>query len=158
MTREVDQTITNLTRIAVYGGARCSEEIYKRSRTVGRLLAMEKVLVYCGGMTGVMEGVSHGVSEVNGTVVGILPESGCEGANRFVTVPVATGAGGARNVMIANSVQGAIAIDGEYGTLSEIAHTLRLGKPVVGLDTWSIEGVETVNTPEEAVTRILELV
>ena len=59
--------------------------------------------------------------------------------------------------MIANSVHGAIAIDGEYGTLSEIAHTLAQDKPVVTLVSWNIKGVNEVKTPEEAVTKIMEL-
>ncbi|MFQ6607891.1 MAG: TIGR00725 family protein, partial [Fidelibacterota bacterium] len=78
--------------------------------------------------------------------------------NDYLSVSVATGAGSARNTMIANSVQGAIAIDGSYGTLSEIGHTLRMGKPVVGLDTWDIEGVVAVESPEEAVIKIMELI
>ena len=31
-----------------------------------------------------------------------------------------------------------IAVGGEYGTLSEIALALKMGKPVVGLKTWVI--------------------
>jgi len=91
-------------------------------------------------------------------VVGILPGSNCERMNRYVTIPVATGAGDARNNMIANSIHGAIAIDGEYGTLTEIGHTLRQGKPVVGLETWDIDGVDVANSPKEAVSKIMELV
>ena len=105
-----------------------------------------------------MEAVSRGVSEESGTVVGILPEADAGSGNEFLTIPVSTGAGSARNVIIANSVQGAIAIDGSYGTLSEIGHTLRMSKPVVGLGTWDIEGVVDVADPEAAVNRIMELI
>lgn len=145
-------------RIAVYGGADCSSEVYEQAREVGRLLAERGAVVYCGGMGGVMEAVSRGVSEESGIVVGILPEADCDSGNEFLTIPVATGAGSARNVMIANSVQGAIAIDGSYGTLTEIGHTLRMGKPVVGLGTWDIEGVVAVENPEEAVEKIVSLI
>lgn len=145
-------------RIAVFGGSECTDHIYEQAREVGRLLAQRGVLVYCGGRTGVMEAVSRGVRDGNGTVVGILPEEDCESANPFVTIPVATGAGSARNAIIVNSVQGAVAIDGQYGTLSEIGHALRAGKPVVGLDTWDIKGVRPAKTPEETVNAILELI
>lgn len=142
----------------MFGGSHCPEHIYEKAQAVGRLLAQKGVLVYCGGRTGVMEAVSRGVREENGTVVGILPEADSDGANPFVDIPVATGAGSARNVMIVNSVHGAIAIDGYYGTLSEIGHALRAGKPVVGLETWDIKGVHVVSTPEESVQTILELI
>ncbi|MEE9166300.1 MAG: TIGR00725 family protein [Candidatus Neomarinimicrobiota bacterium] len=145
-------------RIGVYGGSKCTSEISKMAREVGRLLSRKGVLVYCGGLGGVMEAVSEGVAEENGTVVGILPTAHCETANRYITIPVATGVAEARNVIIANSIQGAIAIDGEYGTLSEIAHTLRQKKPVVGLHTWDTKGIEAADSPAEAVSRILELV
>lgn len=145
-------------RIAVFGGAHCTDDIYEKARVLGRLLAKEGILVYCGGRTGVMEAVSRGVHEQNGTVVGILPEADSASANPFVSIPVATGAGSARNAMIVNSVNGAIAVDGHYGTLSEIGHALRAGKPVVGLDTWDIKGVQVAATPEEAVKKILEFI
>lgn len=128
------------------------------ARQVGRYLATEGVFVYCGGRGGVMEAVCRGVEDNSGISVGILP--GCHGdaANRHVTVSVASGAGDARNNMIANSVHGAIAIGGEYGTLSEIALTLRQDKPVVGLGTWDIKGVEKASSPKEAVSKILDLI
>ena len=151
-------TLITALRIAIYGGADCSAEVYEQAREIGRLLARRGVIIYCGGLNGVMEAVSRGVSEESGTVVGILPEADAGSGNEFLTIPVATGAGSARNVMIANSVQGAIAIDGSYGTLSEIGHTLRMGKPVVGLGTWDIEGVVDVADPEAAVNRIMELI
>lgn len=144
-------------RIAVFGGSECSRDIYAKARKVGRILAKKGVLVYCGGRTGVMEAVSRGVREEHGSVVGILPDENSDSANPYVDIPVATGAGSARNAMIVNSVHGAIAIDGHYGTLSEIGHALRAGKPVVGLETWDIKGVHPVKTPEESVEKILEL-
>ena len=145
-------------RIGVFGGSACNPETFNTAREVGRLLAEKGILIYCGGKGGVMEAVSKGASENRGTVVGILPDSDCEIANRYVTIPVATGAGDARNTMIANSIHGAIAIDGEYGTLSEIGHTLKQGKPVVGLDTWDIDGIYIAASPEESVLKILELI
>jgi nucleoside 2-deoxyribosyltransferase len=36
------------------------------------------------------------------------------------------------------SADAVIAVDGEFGTLSEIGFALKIGKPVVGLDTWEL--------------------
>lgn len=145
-------------RIAVFGGSKCTDDVLKTSYEVGRLLAKNDVIVYCGGRSGVMESVSQGVSEAGGTVIGILPDSSCDSSNKYISISVATGVGQGRNIIIANSVEGAIAIDGAYGTLSEIAHTLSQGKPVVGLGTWDIRGVIQVSTPEEAVETVLSLI
>ncbi len=145
-------------RIAVFGGSTCDNETAAVAEETGKRLADAGALVYCGGRGGVMEAVCRGTSGAGGTVVGILPNSDTSGINGYVSVPVATGAGQGRNVMIANSVQGAIAIDGAYGTLSEIAHTLAQDKPVVTLGSWDIKGVTEVQTPEEAVTTIMELI
>ena len=147
-----------MIRIGVYGGSECSDDVYKKAEKVGQLLAEKGAVVYCGGLSGVMEAVSKGVTNGDGTMIGILPGNDCDKANVYVTIPVATGTGKGRNVVIVNSIQGAIAIDGEYGTLSEIAHTLNQNKPVVGIKTWDIRGVQSVETPEEAVTKIIELI
>jgi|TARA_B100000315_G_C14590399_1_gene595441 hypothetical protein len=147
-----------MIRIGVFGGSVCLDEIFKIAEKVGHLLAEKGAVVYCGGLSGVMEAVSKGVKKGDGTVIGILPGNDCDEANEYVTIPVATGIGKARNVVIVNSIQGAIAIDGQYGTLSEIAHTLNQDKPVVGIKTWDIKGVVNVDTPEEAVTKIMELI
>jgi uncharacterized protein (TIGR00725 family) len=68
--------------------------------------------------------------------------------------------GYARNVIIARSAQAVIAIDGSYGTLSEIAHALQSGTPVIGLGTWSLslhgkedDSVIPARSPEEAVKK-----
>ena len=49
-----------------------------------------------------------------------------------------------------------VAVDGEYGTLSEIAYALIYGKRVVGLGTWEIRGVMAAESPDEAVRLALE--
>ena len=149
--------MTEKKRIAVFGGSECTVQTAETAEMVGKLLAEKGALVYCGGRSGVMEAVCKGTSEAGGTVVGILPTQDTSGINRYVTVPVATGTGQGRNVMIANSVHGAIAFAGAYGTLSEIAHTLAQNKPVVTLGSWDINGVNEAQTPEGAVQKILEL-
>jgi uncharacterized protein (TIGR00725 family) len=74
-----------------------------------------------------------------------------------VDIPISTGLGIGRNVIIARTADAVIAVGGEYGTLSEIAFSLQMGKPVVGIRTWSIEGVVEVEDAREAVSRAFEL-
>ena len=123
---------------------------------VGRLLAEAGCVVLCGGYGGVMEAVAEGAAGAGGTVVGILSEADRAGANEYLTVALATGLGQARNAVIATASDAVIAIGSAgWGTLSEIAHARRLGRPVVGLDTWKVEGLDQVASPAEAVGRVL---
>ena len=147
----------NKRRIAIFGAGICDEEIYQLAYEVGRLLA-PKAIVYTGGLGGVMEAASKGALEAGGLTVGILPGHRAEDANPYVQVPVLTDMGHARNVILVRTAEAAIAISGGYGTLSEIALALKTWKPVVGLRTWpQIEGVVYVETPEEAVRKVFEL-
>jgi uncharacterized protein (TIGR00725 family) len=71
-----------------------------------------------------------------------------------VETTIATGMGNARNVLVVLNGDGVIAIDGATGTLSEIAHALDLGRPVAGLGTHELRGIEAVETPEEALAYV----
>jgi uncharacterized protein (TIGR00725 family) len=122
---------------------------------VGRLLARRGAVVVCGGLGGVMEAACRGASREGGTAVGILPGLDRGAANPFVSVAVATGLGEARNALVVRAADALIAVGGAYGTLSEIALALKAGKPVIGLGTWEIDGVERVEGPEAAVNMAL---
>jgi len=94
-----------------------------------------------------------------GLTVGILPGPSCNSANPYIKIPVATDMGQARNVIIAHTADGLVAVSGGAGTLSEIGHGLKIGKPVVGLKTIpNLRGVHYVETPQEAIARIFELI
>ena len=110
------------TRIAVFGGRKISDNIYQKAYKLGGLLAKEGYLVYCGGGKGVMEAISKGVSESGGTCVGILKGLTLDGMNDFIKVPIATNMGISRNALLAYNCDAAVAISGQYGTLSEIAY------------------------------------
>jgi uncharacterized protein (TIGR00725 family) len=143
--------------IAVIGAGSCSREIYSIAEEVGKLIALNGAVLVTGGLGGVMEAASKGTQEEGGITVGILPGFSKEEANRYVDIPIATGLSHARNAVIARSADALIAIAGEYGTLSEIAIALKLGKPVIGIKTWdTIEGIIRVNTPAEAIKKISE--
>ena len=125
------------------------------AQEVGRLLARRGAVVVCGGLGGVMEAACRGASREGGTTVGVLPGLDRGAANPFVSVAVATGLGEARNALVVRAADALIAVGGAYGTLSEIALALKAGKPVIGLGTWRIDGVERVEGPEAAVNLAL---
>ncbi len=144
--------------ISVIGAGACSEEIYEIAENVGRLIARENAVLVTGGLGGVMEAASKGAKEAGGITVGILPGFSKDEANKFVGIPITTGLSHARNTIVVRSADAVIAVAGEYGTLSEIAIALKLGKPVIGINTWdNVEGIIKVNTAEEAVRKALEL-
>ncbi|MDD5094740.1 MAG: TIGR00725 family protein [Dehalococcoidia bacterium] len=124
--------------IGVIGGSKCSRKAAKLAEEVGRELATQQATVICGGLGGVMEAVCRGAKEAGGQTLGILPGNDRSDANPYVDIPIVTGMGEMRNVVIIKSAQALIAIDGEYGTLSEIGHALKRGVPVIGLNTWEI--------------------
>jgi uncharacterized protein (TIGR00725 family) len=122
---------------------------------VGRLLAERGAVIVCGGLGGVMEAASRGAAAAGGLVVGVLPDASRAAANQHLTVALATGLGQARNAVVVTAADSVIAIGGGWGTLSEIGLARRLGRRVLGLDTWRVEGLDTVATPAEAVEEAL---
>jgi hypothetical protein len=145
--------------IAVIGGAETTKKNLKVAEEVGRLIARSGNHLITGGMGGVMEAASRGAKSAKGLVIGISPSTDKASANEYVDIPIVTGMNQARNIVIARTCDCAIAIDGRYGTLSEIAFCLMFGIPVVGIDTWRIEApIVHVQTAEEAVAKAQELV
>ena len=128
-------------RISVFGGRDITKSVYKDTIDIGRRLAKENYLIYCGGGEGVMEAIAKGVNEADGMVVGILKGMDKTEANDYIHIPVSTGIGIGRNAILAYNCDVAVAISGKYGTLSEIAYAFQLEKPVVGYGSWDIEGI-----------------
>jgi len=143
-------------RVAVIGGSRPGRQALDTALEVGRFVARSGAVVVCGGLGGVMEAASRGAREEGGFVVGVLPGNSPADANPWVDIPIATGLGYTRNSLVVMNADAIIAIDGEYGTLSEIAYGLIQGKKVVGLRTWDGRGVTVAGTAEEAVRLALE--
>lgn len=85
-----------------------------------------------------MEAACKGAKSAGGTTIGILPGDSRHAANPHVDIPIVTGLGYARNVIVVKSAQAVIAVGGSYGTLSEIAYALQNDIPVIGLNTWSL--------------------
>ena len=147
-------SVAEKTLIAVIGGRKVEKLLLKEAEEVGILLARKGAILLCGGLGGVMEAASKGMHAEGGLTIGILPQDHKGHANAFVNVPIATGLGVGRNVIIARAADAVIAIGGEYGTLSEIAFALQMGKPVVGIRTWDIKGVVSAENAEDAVNKI----
>ena len=133
--------------VAVVGGGDADADALAIAEEVGRHLAQRGAVVVCGGLGGVMEAACRGAKAEGGTTVGILPTEDRSHANEYVDVAIATGLGEARNALVVRTADVVVAVDGEFGTLSEIALALRTGTPVVGIATWELSiGGQTIDT------------
>jgi uncharacterized protein (TIGR00725 family) len=138
--------------IAVIGGSDIGPVTAALAREVGREVAKRGAVLLCGGLGGVMAAAAQGAQDAGGVSLGILPEGDRRRANPYLTYSIATNLGHARNVLIAHSADALIAVAGSYGTVSEAAIALKLGKPVIALEvTWDLAGVKWAATPAEAV-------
>ena len=137
--------------VAVVGPGDATLTAATDAETVGRGLAEAGAVVVCGGLGGVMAAACRGAKAVGGTTLGILPGEERTAANAWVDLAVATGLGEARNAVVVRAADAVVAVAGGYGTLSEIALALKLGRPVVGLGTWDVAGVEVATSPGEAI-------
>ena len=146
-------------QIGVIGAGKCSPEAEGLAEELGREIARNKAVLVCGGLGGVMEASARGVKQEGGITVGILPSFSFEDANPFIDIPIVTGLSHARNVLVVRSSHALIAVEGGYGTLSEIAIALKLRKPVIGLRTWDVsKKIITVETPKEAVKKAISII
>lgn len=155
------------TVIGVMGAAQCEEVIYHEAYQVGMLIAERGAILLCGGRGGVMEASAKGAKEAGGLTIGMMPGSSERDSppNPYIDVAIFTGMSDARNAINVRSSDVIIAISGGYGTLSEIALALKIGKPVVLLHSWRFESdaipseplVRVAQTAEEAVRLAFEL-
>jgi uncharacterized protein (TIGR00725 family) len=159
-------------QIGVIGGAVCSPEIYEIARDVGREIATNGFALVCGGLGGVMpkvalwpEAACQGAKKAGGITVGLLPTSNKGDANPYCDLVIPTGLGHARNILVVHASDALIAVDGETGTLSEIAIALpevalwpKIGKPIVGIKSWKLDGrVPQTERGDEAVAMLMEM-
>ncbi len=141
-------------RISVIGGHAPSDECYELAYQFGKKAAEKDWQIICGGLGGVMEAVSKGVSEAGGEVIGILPSEDFHSGNQYLTFSVATGLGWMRNALVVMNGDVVVAIDGSYGTLSEISYAKIMNKKVFSLSSWDIDGVKKVKDLEELIREI----
>lgn len=153
--------------ISVIGPGRCTAEQYHEAQEVGRLIASRGAVLVCGGLGGVMEAAARGAREGGGSTVGILPGHDRLAANPYIDQAITTGLGEARNLIVVSTGDAVIAVGGGYGTLSEIGLAAKIGRPVVILHGWRLEGpagavtddahIRYASSPEEAVTTAFDL-
>ncbi len=140
------------TIIGVIGTSEASDEEFKTAEEVGREIARRKGTLVCGGLSGVMEAACRGAKSEGGLTIGIIPGFNRSDANPYVEVPIITGIGEARNIIVVRSSNAIIAIGGSFGTLSEIGFALKLNIPVIGINTWEVSSnIKKAKTPMEAV-------
>lgn len=152
--------------IAVIGpGAQATREDTETARQVGRLLANRDAILVCGGLGGVMAAACEGALERGGLTVGLLPGDDRSEGNPHLSVALPTGMGELRNGLVVRVCDAVIAVGGSWGTLSEIALAMRIGKPVVVIGGWPIDAFRervsdlpvAVHSPEQAVDQALHL-
>jgi len=151
----------------------CTAEHEKIAYAVGMEIAKSDSVLICGGLGGVMTAAAHGVHDGGGLTIGIIPQNDPSMANEFCNVVIPTGMGLARDFLNALSADGVIIIGGGSGTLSETTAAYMYKKPMVAIRNMGgpvesfidsfIDHRENVkiigvDTPQEAVKKILELI
>ena len=142
-----------------------SNRILEWAEEVGQDLARGGAVVVTGGLGGVMRAASRGAAGVGGETIGILPGADPAEANEFVRIPIATGLGVVRNLVVVTSSDAVVAVGGKHGTLSEIGLALRMGRSVVALSSWRVESegrlggprIHRARDPREAAALALRL-
>ncbi|MBC7329687.1 TIGR00725 family protein [bacterium] len=150
--------------IGVIGASQPPAELLPVAEKVGEEIGKRGGVLICGGMGGIMESACKGAKRRGGVTVGILPTLTRDSANPYIDIPIVTGIGYARNMIVVLSSEAIIAIGGAFGTLTELAFALHFNIPVVGIRTWRVEseftevkGISYVDEPEEAVRIAMEV-
>lgn len=148
----------NTIWIGVVGGRKASRRSLDIAYSVGSQIAQSGAILVTGGLGGIMESASKGAFDSGGMVVGIIPQDKRDKANDFVHIVIPTGLDVVRNFLVVRCADAIIAINGEWGTLSEISIAKNIGKPVVALDVkWKLDDIIICDSPKEAVEKALKL-
>ncbi len=145
--------------VGVIGPRDATERQIMIAEQLGKRIGEVSIPLLNGGKNGVMEAVSKGCAEAGGIVLGLLPDGEWTEANAFVTIPIATGLGKARNVLVAQASLALIAVGGEYGTLSEMAFGLHFDKPVFTLEgAPDVDGVRRMDSIDDVMEGLMSVV
>jgi uncharacterized protein (TIGR00725 family) len=136
--------------VGVIGPGDASAAELAAAEEVGARLVDLGATVVTGGLGGVMEAASRGAKSRRGLTIGLLPGLDRSEANGWVDVAIATGLGEIRNALIVRTSDALVAVGGGAGTLAEIGFALKLGRPVIGIGTFEVEGVVQVGSAAEA--------
>lgn len=162
MSQQASQTSNRAKRIAVIGAGQCDRQTTQVAEEVGRQIAQAGAWLVCGGLSGVMAAASRGAREAGAHTLGLLPGTDAEQANPWIDIPIVTGLGEGRNLLVVRNADAVIAIGGEWGTLSEIALARKIGCPVILLNSWNLTTPQgnpvdlvSANSPQKAVALAL---
>ncbi|MEF8832404.1 MAG: TIGR00725 family protein [Candidatus Thermoplasmatota archaeon] len=142
--------------ISVIGGdARsANEEDLKIAENLGEILAERGHTVVCGGRGGVMKAICKGAKKKDETTIGILPSSSRKEANEYIDHAIVTDMGIIRNSLVVMNGDVVIAIDGGYGTLSEICFAQKFGKKILGINTWDVDAVDNFEEIDDLIRKL----
>lgn len=106
--------------------------LLKHAEDIGKQIAKRDWILLTGGRkTGVMDAASKGASEAGGEVIGILPNESRQEMSDYVSIPIVTGMGSARNFINILSADMVIVCGMGLGTASEAALAIKYQKPVI---------------------------
>ncbi len=154
------KTMINKKRpfIGVIGPGKCSGKMKEQAELLGRAIAEHGGILVCGGLGGIMEAAAKGAKEKNGMTIGIIPGDDKSEANKYIDIVIPTGIGEARNLVVIRTADAVVALPGKFGTLSEMAFCMKLGKPLVSLSAWDIsDKIVRLEDPVKAAVKALEL-
>lgn len=104
--------------------------------TLGRLIAGQGWALLTGGRNeGVMDYASRGAKQLNGLVIGILPDTSPETVSPAVDIAIFTAMGSARNCINVLSSDVIFTCGMGAGTASEVALAIKAEKSVILLNT-----------------------
>jgi len=142
--------------ISIIGGdsGSANDEDLKTAELLGQKLADRGHTIVCGGRGGVMRAACKGAKKEGGTTIGILPSSSRKEANEYIDHAIVTDLGMLRNSLVVMNGDIVIAIDGGYGTLSEICFAQKYGKNILGIGTWEIDAVDNFDDLEDLILKL----
>ncbi len=145
--------------VGVIGTNKPTDNQYILAKNIGELLAKLGFTVICGGRLGVMKTVCEGVALKGGISIGILPNLDANEANEYVSIPITTGIGLARNTIIAAASICLIAIGGSCGTLSEMAFGLQYNKLVLAFTSeFQLKNIIHLKEPNDIIPYLFSII
>ncbi len=142
--------------MSVIGGdeGSCSDRDKQIAEELGRGIGDMNAVLVCGGRGGVMESACKGCKEAGGETIGILPSASRDEGNEYLDHAIVTNLGAVRNSLVVLNGDIVVAVDGGYGTLSEISLAHKYGKRVLGLATWDLNTVESCSDVDEVIDEL----
>jgi len=154
--------------IGIMGGGKVKTGDAETAYHLGCLIAKKGWILLNGGRNaGIMEASAKGARDHGGLTIGILPDDNRSRVSEYITIPILTGMGNARNCINVLSSDIVVACPGGAGTISEIALSLKNNKKVILLNFDVAKSFHQyinkkllyyAETPEEVIKKIEKIV